>query len=478
MKRTYLSLFMAVVLLVSLVPAGARGAVGCVYCRPGDTIYAVFTLTEDSERADGVMGRLSYPLDIFSVLPSADLIGLDGINILNRRPAVIAFQVNRFTPPGEYTIEANVAEAMDADGTRHENVRIEPVRVVVESASAKEEAAAEKARLEQLLTEIEAALTEAETARTEAEAERTELQDQNASLQNQNASLQNQNDSLQKQLEALTAEKKETEYRLAEALYASGDYEEAKAQYQNLNGYRDAESKAKSCEEAIAARKAIQPGTYVAFGRYPQTAEGNDQTPIEWLVLEVQGNKALLLSRYGLDAKPYNEKGVDITWEKSTLRGWLNGEFLKKAFSSTEQKAILTTNVDNSRSQGYSEYITSGGNNTQDKIFLLSYAEAHQYFAVEHYSYYQDSTGKYNFTNVSSRVRPTAYAIKNGVIVNRNYQTAEGGSAGWWWLRSLGRTRRNAADISSDGSLSYGGVNDDRGCVRPALWVNLDAISH
>ena len=471
MKRTYLSLFMAVVLLVSLVPAGARGAVGCVHCRPGDTIYAVFTLAEDSERADGVMGRLSYPLDIFSVLSSDDLIGLDGFSILNRRSAVIAFQVNRFTPPGEYTIEANVAEAVDADGTRHENVRIEPVRVVVESASAKEEAAAEKARLEQRLAEIEAALTEAEAGRTE-------LQNQNASLQNQNASLQNQNTSLQKQVETLTAEKNENEYRQAEALYMSGDYEGAKAQYQKLNGYRDAASKVKACEEAIAARKAIQPGQYVTFGRYPQTAAGNDQTPIEWLVLEVQGNKALLLSRYGLDAKPYNTKQTDVTWERCTLRAWLNQEFLNKAFNSTEQNAILTTNVDNSRSQGYSGWSTSGGNNTQDKIFLLSSAEAHQYFAVEHYSYYKDSTGKYNYTNVTSRVSPTAYAIGQGAKTNSNYQTAEGESAGWWWLRSPGYYQGDAADVNNDGSLNFNSVNRASGCVRPALWVNLDAISY
>ena len=82
MKRKYFSLFMAVVLLVSLAPVGALGAVGCIHCRPGDVIYAVFTFSEDSERSDGVMGRLSYPLDIFNVLPSADLIGLDGFNIL------------------------------------------------------------------------------------------------------------------------------------------------------------------------------------------------------------------------------------------------------------------------------------------------------------------------------------------------------------------------------------------------------------
>ncbi len=483
MKHTYLSLFMAVVLLVSLVPVGARGAVGCIQCHPGDVFYAVFALSEDGERVDGVMARLLLDTDIFAVVPGIDLVGADGFSILNGRPAMLLLKVGKYAPAGEYTIEASVVEAMDADGTKHENVRIEPVRVVVESASAKEETLAEKARLEQRLAEVEAALADAEAGRTEAEAERTaaqtELQnvkEELGSLRDQNTSLQNQNTSLQNQLEALMAEKNETAYRLAETLYASGDYVGAKAQYQKLNGYRDSASKAKACEEAIAKRNdRYAVGKYVTYGRYPQTAAGNDQTPIEWLVLARDGNKALLLSRYGLDAKPYNTEKTDATWERCTLRGWLNQEFLNKAFSSTEQKAILTTNVDNSRSQGYSEWSTSGGNNTQDKIFLLSYAEAHQYFAVEHYSYYKDSTGKYNYTNVTSRVSPTAYAIRNGAYTRSKYQTAEGEPAGRWWLRSPGSIQDAAAYVYAGGSLYDDYVYSGSGCVRPALWINLES---
>ena len=89
----------------------------------------------------------------------------------------------------------------------------------------------------------------------------------------------------------------------------------------------------------------IKVGDIVTFGRYPQTAEGTDQTPIEWIVLDYdeKENKALLLSKYGLDVKPYNTEWTGITWEKCTLRTWLNGEFLNKAFSAGEQSAILMT---------------------------------------------------------------------------------------------------------------------------------------
>ena len=111
---------------------------------------------------------------------------------------------------------------------------------------------------------------------------------------------------------------------------------------------------------AAAAREAkIAPfkktGGYVTYGQYPQTSSGTDSTPIEWLVLDhdAKNNRTLLISRYGLDAKPYNEKYTDITWEQCTLRTWLNETFINKAFSAEERSAIRLTKVDNSSGQGY-----------------------------------------------------------------------------------------------------------------------------
>ena len=222
---------------------------------------------------------------------------------------------------------------------------------------------------------------------------------------------------------------------------------------------------------AGTGKKQIQAGDYVTFGHYPQTAAGNDMTPIEWLVLEVKGNKALLLSRYGLDAKPYNTERVATTWEQCTLRTWLNGEFMNKAFSIAEQGAILTAIVDNSRNQEYSGWNTNGGNNTEDKIFLLSYAEANKYFGVQHTSV----SGSKN--NTKSLVAPTAYALKQRAYTRSDYKTEDGTAAGWWWLRSPGYISPSAARVSFDGFLASYYVNRGNGCVRPALWVNLDAIS-
>ena len=68
-------------------------------------------------------------------------------------------------------------------------------------------------------------------------------------------------------------------------------------------------------------------GEYISFGHYPQTASGTDDMPIEWIVLEADGDSALLLSRYALDCQPFNTKQDFVTWETCTLRKWLNSDF-------------------------------------------------------------------------------------------------------------------------------------------------------
>lgn len=252
----------------------------------------------------------------------------------------------------------------------------------------------------------------------------------------------------------VTALQREEDYRTAEALCQEKEWQEAKAIYERLTGYKDAENKTTMCDkeiEAAAARDvAFQPGKIVQFGRYPQTTEGNDDTVVEWQVLDRDGRNALLISRYGLDVQPYTWPHAQVTWEQCTLRIWLNDTFANRAFSQEEQQAILMTTVANGSDEGY--WKTDGGNDTQDKIFLLSYRQAEQYFDVT----------IDNDENMKSRMQPTDYALAHGA-----------GKLGWW-LRSQGPERDTAARVYSVGALDYDftGVEE---CVRPALWVNIDS---
>lgn len=208
-------------------------------------------------------------------------------------------------------------------------------------------------------------------------------------------------------------------------------------------------------------------GSYVLFGQYEQDNDlTNGSEAIEWLVLEYDSvhNRSLIISKYGLEKKQYNDKYINITWETSALRSWLNNEFLNAAFTAAEQAAIQETLVDNSQSQCYPGWSTTGGNNTNDQLFLLSYAEANKYFNVT----WEDDY------NLESRVSPTAYAKAQGAYTS-SYTTAEGTAAGWWWLRSPGSDQSSAACVGISGAIYGLSVDCSYGSIRPALWVNLDA---
>ncbi|MDO4493437.1 MAG: DUF6273 domain-containing protein [Clostridia bacterium] len=262
----------------------------------------------------------------------------------------------------------------------------------------------------------------------------------------------------------------ETKYQKGKALLAAKNFEKAYDVFLRLRGYKDVDTLLKTDGDLATAleakRKALRTvGNVVTFGSYEQdnnTANGAEA--IEWIVLDVQGDKSLLIAKYGLDAKPYNKENKDITWEQCTLRNWLNGEFLNKAFTAEEQKSILTADVDNGKSQGH--WSTNGGNNTKDKVFLLSYAESNKYFNVT----YDD------IHNTKSGVQPTAYAKAQGAYIASNKKTAGGAAEGWcWWLRSPGENRDFAALVGPGGALYNDNVNHDFECVRPALWLNLEA---
>ena len=73
-------------------------------------------------------------------------------------------------------------------------------------------------------------------------------------------------------------------------------------------------------------------GDIIKFGNY-FINDDTTKEPIEWRVLEVSNDKALLITKDAIDCKPYNYEMRNITWENCTLRQWLNNEFINQAFS-------------------------------------------------------------------------------------------------------------------------------------------------
>lgn len=100
---------------------------------------------------------------------------------------------------------------------------------------------------------------------------------------------------------------KEFRYQNATSQMQQGRYQSAYEKFLELRGYKDVDTLLPTL--AIAVRdEQFSSGRYVTLGTYPQSANGDDLTPIEWRVLARDGNKALLISRYGLDVQPYNSE--------------------------------------------------------------------------------------------------------------------------------------------------------------------------
>lgn len=198
----------------------------------------------------------------------------------------------------------------------------------------------------------------------------------------------------------------------------------------------------------------------IEFGRYIQDENGL-AAPIEWFVLDYAADRVLLLSRYALDCQPY-EKFIfkkSYTWETSSLREWLNSDFINAAFSAKEKARIPSVTVSADRNPDCSR---DPGNDTEDRVFVLSILEAKKFF----------------HNDEARKCTPTAYAIANYNKKNRQpiNNTKDGTATCKWWLRdSAGFNHNvNSAYVSGGGGIiSYGESTVFENCVRPALWINL-----
>ena len=190
------------------------------------------------------------------------------------------------------------------------------------------------------------------------------------------------------------------------------------------------------------------------FGSYEQdgdTADGKEA--IEWLVLDRDGDRALLLSRYALDYQSfmpfYEPVEGSPTWEDSSLRQWLNTTFLNAAFSAQERQRLLTTTV-----------ITAPGGHsgdeapvtTQDQVFLLSNTEVYAYFGSE----------------AAAAADCTAYALSQNLW---NEGTSDPGPADWWLRTTDGGNHPDS--VYPGGGVGEGARAYEGAYVRPAIWVRL-----
>lgn len=208
--------------------------------------------------------------------------------------------------------------------------------------------------------------------------------------------------------------------------------------------------------------------------------------PIKWRVLNKDNNDVFLLSDIVLDDQRYNEKWATITWEKSSMRSWINGykasenqpeidysnkNFIDTAFSTAQKNAIKTTKVENRNNIHYGS-AGQGGNDTSDKIFLLSEREV----------YNTDDAKKYGFVldgevyDEARRCKCSTYAYAMGTW--RNIEDSECNGNALWFLRLPGGfCYGDVTAVYDFGRVNSGGTSIffDHS-VRPAIHLDLSSI--
>lgn len=199
----------------------------------------------------------------------------------------------------------------------------------------------------------------------------------------------------------------------------------------------------------------------IKFGNYKKDSDGT-MGAIEWLVLEndEENHKALLLSKYIIDCKCFNDEYDEVLWDSCSLREWLNKTFYNEAFSDEEKKHIILSEV------------PVGNNITKDYIYLLDTDDIKKYF-----NQFSISTDNPKLATYATEYAKSVDNMGTKLWVRDNEKWSKGNS--YFFLRERGVDVTNVSAVGSGGNV-YGGlydpsrivnVNEKDGGVRPLMWV-------
>ena len=222
-------------------------------------------------------------------------------------------------------------------------------------------------------------------------------------------------------------------YKAGDLYLEKGLHQHAYTCYSTLGDYKDSPEKA----DALVAKRpsllisSIKAGSVLLLGTYLQEKDGaawNTKEKIPWLVLEVNGTQALVISRDILDIEAYG----DPAWTYSDIRSWLQNRFYLWSFSDTEKNCIG------------SSYISSYA---YERVILLDAEAVATYFPTE----------------AQRKCAATSFARERGAVNNT------------WLLRS--NNESDVPYVDSDGIIHYEGWSTNTPCgIRPVMTINLSTL--
>lgn len=193
-------------------------------------------------------------------------------------------------------------------------------------------------------------------------------------------------------------------------------------------GENDTEN-AKDAEKTSATKLSLNitgVGQEIKFGSYPKTSDGA-YDDVQWVVLDVQGDKALLISKYAIEPKN--------SWDVSEVSEYMSS-ITQKMFTEEEKSLIEVQSIDG----------------VDSHLFLLNAEEVEKYMPEK--------------SNSLRVVQATGYAVDKGV---KTYTNSKLSGCCNWVLRDgcwVGGQLGNQGKISDHSPKSYYGI-----C--PAVWVSV-----
>ena len=222
-------------------------------------------------------------------------------------------------------------------------------------------------------------------------------------------------------------------------------------------------------------------GDIVQMGTYEQDGDAETEDPICWDVLDKDGDAMLLISHDVIAYQRFSDSRKCVIWEDSEIRTWLNQEFYAEAFDETEQASIRETTLENPSTVGFAAHVDPSGDvqvresrpNTKDKIFLLSWKEAEQYYGN------RLTDASILGRRPSRAVLQKRKAIFTDLIIEElpamypySRHLPDGTERLPWMLRSTGMKDYTIFVIGYEGKWDQDYPDSYNG-VRPVMWVNV-----
>jgi hypothetical protein len=222
-------------------------------------------------------------------------------------------------------------------------------------------------------------------------------------------------------------------------------------------------------------------GDIVQMGTYEQDGDAETEDPICWDVLDKDGDAVLLISHDVIAYQRFSDSRKCVIWEDSEIRTWLNQEFYAEAFDETEQASIRETTLENPSTVGFAAHVDPSGDvqvresrpDTKDKIFLLSWKEAEQYYGN------RLTDASVLGRRPSRAVLQKRKAIFTDLIIEELpamypyfRHLPDGTERLPWMLRSTGMKDYTILVIGYEGKWDQDYPDSYNG-VRPVMWVNV-----